>query len=279
MQPIVILVALLAVAYLAVRAGTLALVRTGLSRESASFQAQSAFMGVGFTTSESEAVVSHPVRRRVVRMLMMAGYAGIAATVSAVVVGFQGKSDTNALGMFGLLFLCVGAVILMIKIPAVRQMLDAAIEPLLERIPALRVVDYEALLQLDDGYAITEVPFPKDHWGVGRSLRELRLADEGVLVLSVARSSGGHLGTPRAETSLHVGDRLLCYGRLEAIQRLRERRGDERGERERERAIVEQQAVSAEETVKAERLEDLADAEERAAEHRESNPDLDSSTS
>ena len=54
MQPIVILVALLAVAYLAVRAGTLALVRTGLSRESASFQAQSAFMGVGFTTSESE---------------------------------------------------------------------------------------------------------------------------------------------------------------------------------------------------------------------------------
>ena len=47
----------------AVRMGTLALQRTGLSREAATFQAQSAFMGVGFTTSESESLVNHPVRR------------------------------------------------------------------------------------------------------------------------------------------------------------------------------------------------------------------------
>lgn len=258
MQPFVILIALLVLAYLAVRAGTLALVRTGLSRESASFQAQSAFMGVGFTTSESEAVVSHPVRRRVVRALMMAGYAGIAATVSAVVVGFQGQGDSNTLNLLGLLFMSVGAVVLLIKIPVVRRALDSAIEPVLARIPALRVIDYEELLQLDHGYAIAETPLHKGHWGVERTLRELRLADEGVLVLSIARAAGGRLGGPPADTTLHENDHLLCYGRLDAIMRLKERREDELGSRERERAIVEQQAVAAGEAVEAERLEDLA---------------------
>lgn len=38
------------------RVATVALTHTGLSRESAKFQACSAFTGVGFTTSESEKV-------------------------------------------------------------------------------------------------------------------------------------------------------------------------------------------------------------------------------
>jgi hypothetical protein len=38
-----------------------ALVHTGLSKQSAKFQARSAFTGVGFTTSEAEHIVNHPV--------------------------------------------------------------------------------------------------------------------------------------------------------------------------------------------------------------------------
>ncbi|MDF2957610.1 MAG: PhoU and TrkA_C domain-containing protein [Candidatus Alkanophagales archaeon MCA70_species_1] len=52
-----------------VRIGAIALELTGLSRDVAAFQAQSAFSGVGFTTSESEFIASHPVRRRIVRIL------------------------------------------------------------------------------------------------------------------------------------------------------------------------------------------------------------------
>ena len=37
-------------------------VATGTSSELARFQARSAFTGVGFTTSEAESVVLHPVR-------------------------------------------------------------------------------------------------------------------------------------------------------------------------------------------------------------------------
>ena len=59
------------------RIATIALTYTGLSRQSAKFQARSAFTGVGFTTSESEKVVNHPVRRRILLLMMLIGNAGI----------------------------------------------------------------------------------------------------------------------------------------------------------------------------------------------------------
>jgi len=48
------LLLLITLSMLIVRAGTIALQKTGLSREIAGFQDQSAFMRVGFTTSEAE---------------------------------------------------------------------------------------------------------------------------------------------------------------------------------------------------------------------------------
>ena len=47
---------------LVTRVAARALTLTELSSEAARFQARSAFTGVGFTTSEAEGIVSHPVR-------------------------------------------------------------------------------------------------------------------------------------------------------------------------------------------------------------------------
>ena len=75
--PIVTLLIIVMLSLLITRIASEALTHTGLSRESARFQARSAFSGVGFTTSESEQVVNHPVRRRILMVLMMLGNAGI----------------------------------------------------------------------------------------------------------------------------------------------------------------------------------------------------------
>lgn len=63
------LLLVVAVSLLATRVATVILVATGMSRAVARFQARSALTGAGFTTSESEAMVNHPVRRRVVMAL------------------------------------------------------------------------------------------------------------------------------------------------------------------------------------------------------------------
>jgi len=62
--------------------------RSALSREMARFQARSAFTCTGFTTAEAESVVQHPVRRRIVLGLMLAGNAGLAAVVASLMLGF-----------------------------------------------------------------------------------------------------------------------------------------------------------------------------------------------
>ena len=62
MLSIISLLVVLTLSIVVTRVATVALTYTGLSRESARFQARSAFTGVGFTTSESEKAVkeAHP---------------------------------------------------------------------------------------------------------------------------------------------------------------------------------------------------------------------------
>ena len=65
MIPILTLFLVLSISILVTRVATIALVRTGLSRETARFQSLSAFSGSGFTTQETELVVNHPDGRYV----------------------------------------------------------------------------------------------------------------------------------------------------------------------------------------------------------------------
>ncbi|MBU3958657.1 MAG: potassium transporter TrkA, partial [Candidatus Omnitrophica bacterium] len=66
MIPLFGLLTIIVLSIIVVRFGAIALELTGLSPEIASFQAQSAFSGAGFTTSESETIVTHPLRRRII---------------------------------------------------------------------------------------------------------------------------------------------------------------------------------------------------------------------
>ena len=79
------------------RIATIALTMTGVSRQSARFQARSALTGAGFTTSESESMVNHPVRRRIIMWLMLTGNAGIVSVVGLLFVTTSSRlTDTSA---------------------------------------------------------------------------------------------------------------------------------------------------------------------------------------
>ena len=73
MIAVISLLITLSLSLLVTRIGAMALMLTGMSRESARFEARSSFTGVGFTTQESESVVTHPVRRRIVMLMMLLG--------------------------------------------------------------------------------------------------------------------------------------------------------------------------------------------------------------
>ncbi len=77
------------------RIATIALTATGISQPSARFQARSALTGAGFTTTESEAVVAHPARRRIIMALMLVGSVGLATSIAGILVGVVGKANTS----------------------------------------------------------------------------------------------------------------------------------------------------------------------------------------
>lgn len=264
MFAVVALFVIIATSYIVVRTGAVALMLTGLSAEAASFQSQSAFMGVGYTSREAEAVMGHPVRRRVIQVLMLVGYAATASVFASVMTVFtmdeyeQRHAELSVWILSALLLL-----FLLSSLSIVRNTLTRLLEAALTKSGAVRVRDYEELLRVDKGYSISHLPVAARSWLAGRTLRELRLTDEGVIVLSLLRANGVTLATPNAETRLEPGDKLLCYGLETDLERLIQRPSDYRGETEHMRASqVHLARRSAEETVDT----TLSEVEETARE-------------
>ena len=72
----------------------MALMFTGLSLEAAGLQGRSTFSGVGFSTLESELIMNHPVRRKILMFLMLLGNIGIATVVATVIVSLLSTASS-----------------------------------------------------------------------------------------------------------------------------------------------------------------------------------------
>src|SRR4051794_37013058 len=148
-------IVVLFLSFVVIRVATSALTLTGMSRESARFQARSAFFGVGFTTSEAESVVDHPVRRRIAMWLMWLGNAGIISVVGSLVLSFGGGGPTwrrLAVIAAGLLVLTLIA-----RSRFVERAMDRMNERLLDRFAGVDARDYAGLLHVRGGWTIDEL--------------------------------------------------------------------------------------------------------------------------
>ena len=260
MISILSLLVVLIVSLLVVRVATVALTLTGLSRPLARFQARSAFTGAGFTTSESEKVVQHPVRRRIIMLLMLLGNAGIVTAVSTLILTFIGTGETGgavANPWFRILALAVGLSLLwsIAHSQWVDQRMSQVITWALKRWTHLEVRDYAGLLHLSGGYAVVEMQVRSGDWTADRPLSDLNLSDEGVLVLGIEKPDGSYLGAPRGQTKLMDGDVVLMYGPRDLLADLDERPPGSTGNWKHHKAVDKQRSVLREEQKIQERSE------------------------
>ncbi len=234
------------------RIASTALTHTGLSRESSRFQARSAFTGVGFTTSESEKVVNHPVRRRILQILMILGNAGIATGVASLIVGFSGLKGGQETWIK--IAMLVGGVIILWNLANskwIDRQLSKIINKFLNKYGKLQVSDYESLLHLSGEYRISEIPVEGPHWLTDKKLKNAKLREEGLIVLGITRRDGTFLGTPDGETKIMDGDSLIIYGRADGLQKIEKRSKGASGNREHKEMTTEQ-----DKEVKKEKKED-----------------------
>lgn len=233
------------------RIASIALTHTGLSRETSKFQARSAFTGVGFTTNESEKVVNHPVRRKILQLLMILGNAGIATGVASLIMGF---SDIG--GEFGTwmkIAILTGSIIILWNLANSRwvdRQLSNIIDKGLKKYSKINVIDYYSLLHLSGEFRISEVPIEKRHWLCDKKLKNAKLKEEGMIVLGIVRHDGTFLGTPDGETYIRDGDTLIIYGRAEVMNKLEKRLKGDEGNKEHKEMIHEQKDVAEKEKKK-----------------------------
>jgi len=225
MIPIVLLVTSLLLSLTITRIGTLALTLTGMSEDAAGFQANSAFYGVGFTTHESEFVVNHPVRRRVVMVLMVLGNLGVATLVATVLGSVM---TTNSSGQWGrnLLILGLGCsgLVAIANSHIVHGIMSRLVARALRRWTTLDLHDYVALLHLSAGYTVLEMKLQAGDWLEDVRLSETCFAEAGILVLGIQRPKTGFIGAPTGQTRLCPGDTVVVYGQIDRLEELITRR-------------------------------------------------------
>lgn len=249
MAGIISVIIILAFSIIITRIASIALTHTGLSRESSRFQARSAFTGVGFTTSESEKAVNHPVRRRILQFLMILGNAGIITVVASLIIGFSGI-ENNASGWIRVLILVSGIMILwtLANSSWADRYLSIIINKILKRYTKLDVNDYASLLQLSGEFRISEIAIEKKHWLCDTKLLNTKLRDEGLNVIAISRENGDFLGNPKGETKIKEGDTLIIYGKADALSKLDKRLKGFSGNREHDDQVNEHKKALRKET-------------------------------
>ncbi len=219
-----------------VRIGASLLELTGLSSEIASFQAISAFFGIGYTTSEAESVVNSPVRRKIITTLMIIGNVGITTSMATLILTFLDNSQKILIEKIVLMVIGLIIMFILARSKAFYSVLKKITANFMNKNYQTFLCDYEEILGVSRGFIISKIYVKDKSWMVGKSLQELKLDKEGTLVLSISRvpseENALFIGVPKADTIIEPEDILTCYGRAEACHCLATRLKGLDGDRE-----------------------------------------------
>lgn len=252
MAAVVSLLLIVALSLLITRIASVAFVHTGLSREVARFQARSAFSGVGFTTSEAESIVGHPVRRRILLALMLVGNVGIVTAMSSLMLSFIDIGNDP----FRLTTLAVlGGGLAVLWMAASSQWMDQHvcrwISWALQRCTEIEARDYARLLHLRGDYGVSELHIQREDWLAGQMLGDTGLVREGLLVLGIECPGGHFIGAPDMDVEIRAGDTVILYGRVPQIRELDTRSKGRPGDEFHQAAIAQYGALHQRERMSA----------------------------
>ncbi len=213
--PIITVICIVTISLLITKIAAAMLANTGLSMHSAKFQSRSAFTGVGFTTSESEQITTHPTRRKIVASLMLLGNAGIVTVMASLLLTFVHKDEQGMPWYFGVAIL-VGAIIIL-TIVASSNKVDAALTKLvnkiLSRYKIFSTYNYGSLYKLADDYHISDLYVRSGGWLEGKKASDERFQQAGIIVLGIEKPDGTYVGAITPDTVFLENDLLIIYGR------------------------------------------------------------------
>lgn len=197
---------------------------TGLMDERARFQVLSLLTGCGFTTRESEMILSTKERRRLARIVMLFGYVFNITIVSAVINLFV-TLNRDQVERYSLVFLIplisVAALIILIRLPSLRGRVNRLLERLAEKVfvkgsaNTVMILDY---IGQDTIVLVTLKVIPEEL--EGKTLAEIGMrATENILIMLLER--GNSKAVPAGPDTVFLpGDKLTVFGPYKSICRV-----------------------------------------------------------
>ena len=196
---------------------------TGLPEERARFQVISLLTGCGFTTRESEMILSSRPRRRLARITMLFGYVFNITIVSAFINVFLSLKISQAENYLLGVLIPLGAIAIIfifIRFPRIRAWGDRQLERFADRLIRSEGGNSVTLLDYIGNESIALVTLryiPEEYKGIPLSKTGLR-AETGILVMLV-ESPGKKAEAAGADTVFQVGDKLTVFGDYATICR------------------------------------------------------------
>ena len=195
---------------------SVALSITGLAHDKARFQALSALTGTGFTTRDSELIISHRQRRAIVMALMIFGNIGIILILSNIIV------SKTTVYLFLKLGILSALLFLLYKIASHKGLMSKLKGKIEARLLKTSVFEKRAIgeiLNLAQGYGVVELNLKENFPYIGHTLAESPLREKDILVLAINRD-GITIPAPKGQRKMQVGDTLFCYGKLAGMKEL-----------------------------------------------------------
>lgn len=230
-----LLVITIIIAFTIVRIGAVAFQLTGLPWSLAKFQALSCFSGTGFTTNESELVTTNVQRRRIASFLMVLGNAGI---VTLIASGANVLSPQHTLWSqlservlpisipvylvpwmnLGMIIISVMVVYRIFTNPKISNRITSIVRQRLKKREAFQPASFEELLIATGGYGIVRVHPIAANPILNKTLRDSQLRQLDITLLAIVHENRT-IPNPKADTLIHEGDELICFGKLDNIRK------------------------------------------------------------
>lgn len=164
--------------------------------------------------------------------LLLLGNAGVVTAISSLIIGFTSQSEGGHRNEIIILIAGILLLYLITRSKKPERVLDKILTNLIAKYSGLRPRSFARLMTIMDDYEVMEVSAEENSWLKKSTLAELKLTDEGVLVLGVVQANGDYNGVPRGSYRIKPKDKLIMYGLAEQIEEISKRRDKLQGRME-----------------------------------------------
>ncbi|CEG25626.1 TrkA C-terminal domain-containing protein [Bacillus sp. B-jedd] len=188
---------------------------TGLEKPVARFQVISMLTNTGFTTGESELIITHPIRRRLGAFLILFGAFSLAVIISAISGILQKNFHIQEVGIIaGILLL----LLLILKLPFMHKKLKKKLHQEMEKSYKLEELPIKDVLLQNDEDDFMEIHVHEESGLIGKTIKDVIKTEEDINVLFIMRGEV-MIRHERHDEKIREGDMIYLYGDKDCLQR------------------------------------------------------------